>query len=103
MQNHKALQNLHFIKQPCNSMYQKVITKALNLPKRCCTLAKQRGKSNILVNSRLQNTQTSPEFHLPVCQPAVRSYVELWIFHTVCQLCQTYIYICCSVKDLSTV
>ena len=59
----------YFIKQPCRSVCWKKHSKLL---KQCSTLAKQSGKSNILIYNKLLKFQASPKFRLPDCQPAVR-------------------------------
>ena len=63
----------HFIKQPCrNVCLDKNVIITLKLLKQCSTLAKQCGKLNILIYSKLLKFQASPKFHHSASQSAVR-------------------------------
>ena len=62
----------HSIKQPCGSICLKRVSNASNLLKKCSTLAKQSGKSNIPIYSKLLKIQALPKFRLPNCRTAVR-------------------------------
>ena len=73
------------IKQPCGSICLKRVSNASKLLKQRSTLAKQSGKSNILIYSKLLKIQASPKFRLANCRtdglPASQTACRKTRFH----------------------
>ena len=62
----------HSIKQPCRSVCLKKVLECIKVSETIHALAKQRGKSNISIYSKLLKFQASPKFCLTDSLPAVR-------------------------------